>query len=245
VGLRTWLDTVESTQSLAVARARAGGAPGDAFIARSQTKGQGRLDHAWVSPVGGLYLSVLAPLPPVSAGLVPIAVGAEIARVLEMALQVQLRVKWPNDLVTVDATGRARKVGGILVDRVDAPPSPVVVVGVGLNVEGPVERFPAELRSRIAFLSELSGATLRRDALADLVLQSVDSGICALDTPKGRRIVVARARARLYGRGQHVKLDGHPAGVLDELADDGALWLADEGRRTEVRAGDLVVLEQP
>ena len=53
------LDACESTNDEALRRAHAGASHGAAVAAVRQTLGRGRRGHVWVSPPGGLYLSVV------------------------------------------------------------------------------------------------------------------------------------------------------------------------------------------
>ena len=53
-----------STSDEAKALAMAGAPHGTVVVAREQTAGRGRLDRAWWSPAGNLYLSVVLRPPP-------------------------------------------------------------------------------------------------------------------------------------------------------------------------------------
>jgi BirA family biotin operon repressor/biotin-[acetyl-CoA-carboxylase] ligase len=119
---------VDSTQRLA-REAAVGGAPhGTAFVASAQLAGRGRLGRSWQSEPGqNLLLSVvLRPDVPVAEAPL-LSLGAAAG----LAITFDLRVKWPNDLMSADG----RKVGGLLAeldvrgDRVG-----FVILGLGLNV---------------------------------------------------------------------------------------------------------------
>lgn len=123
----TLLDEVGSTNDEALALGRDGAAHGMAVAARSQTAGRGRRGHAWASPPGNLYLSiVLRPCvsPTRLAGLAG-ACGLGALHVSDEAL-----LKWPNDLYA-----RGRKLAGVLVEAArDDSGEPFAVCGVGVNV---------------------------------------------------------------------------------------------------------------
>jgi BirA family biotin operon repressor/biotin-[acetyl-CoA-carboxylase] ligase len=108
-----------------------------AVSADSQRAGRGREGRAWQDPPGaGLMLSVGR------RGPLPLSVLEELPRrvadaVLEAVDAGRRHVVWkaPNDLVS--AAGGA-KVGGILVDaRTTGEQVDQVIVGIGLNVDGP------------------------------------------------------------------------------------------------------------
>jgi BirA family biotin operon repressor/biotin-[acetyl-CoA-carboxylase] ligase len=101
-------------------------------LADEQTAGRGRHGRSWISPPGGLYLSVLL-RPNLAAGraaLLPLAVAVAACEALE-ELGLRARIKWPNDLVVAD-----RKLGGILVEASsDGSRLEAAVVGIGVNLE--------------------------------------------------------------------------------------------------------------
>lgn len=230
-----------STQTEAVRRARAGAPAGTRVVARRQTSGRGRLDHRWVSPEGGLYLSLILRSPREDASLLPLAVGARIGRALADRYGLRLALKWPNDLLVVEA-GRARKVGGILVDEVDSPSlGRAAVIGVGLNVSTSPSAFPPEVRSQVVTLAQLVHRAPSLDDVEELVVSAARSAVEALGEPGGSETVLAECRAALHGVGRRATVDGTLSGVITALGEEGELWLATPEGPVAVRAGDLVV----
>ena len=134
------LDACESTNDEALRRAHAGASHGAAVAAVRQTLGRGRRGHVWVSPPGGLYLSVV--LRPGGAAreclrAIPVAAGLGALDACRALGATAPRLKWPNDLV-VPGPGGACKLGGILVElclrpqaAVDAGDAADGVAGVG------------------------------------------------------------------------------------------------------------------
>ncbi len=234
---------LKSTQARALAWARAGAPSGAAVVADAQTGGRGRLDHTWASPPGGLYLSVILRAPRTSPLLLPLALGATVADALA-PFAAGLALKWPNDLLAVTPGRPPRKVAGILVDMIDRPPlGPALVAGVGVNVAAPAEAYPEEIRPHIVQLSELAGRSVAVREVESRVLPAVRGAPEALDSPEAAARLIARLRAALYGRGRRARLDGRPAGVIAEVADDGALLLADGPTMVRVVAGEVAVEE--
>ena len=232
-------DELPSTQDRALALARAGAPPGTRVVARRQTAGRGRLDHVWASPPGGLYLSVVLPPPVAPTSLLPLAVGAALADELTRRWGVRPRIKWPNDLLVEGPASSARKLSGILVDRLAAP-HPALVAGIGVNVApvsadalvGPIPPVAlADVVSPCPPLPEVE------EAAASAALAAAEG----LGAPVGTAELLARCRALLYGVGRSATVDGVPAGRIAALADDGALLLDRAGARRAVRAGDVRV----
>jgi BirA family biotin operon repressor/biotin-[acetyl-CoA-carboxylase] ligase len=239
---RVAFESIDSTQREAVRRARAGAPAGTVVVAIRQTAGQGRMDHHWESPAGGLYLSVVTDLPTSTPSLFPLAIGVELRRALAERYGVELSLKWPNDLVTLDERGRLGKVGGLLVERVERVPlPPVAVVGVGVNVRGSRDGFPNDVRNRVVFLSELTESfpTLRQHE--PLVLEAIDRALDRLRTSSEAAGMVAEYQRHLAGLGELVRVDGQTAGILRGVAEDGTATIEAGGEVRRVVAGDLEV----
>ena len=116
-----------------------GASHGTLVVAGAQTEGRGRAGRVFVSPPGGVYLSLLlCPQPDAPGDVTAVTAAAAVAaaRAVETLCGRQLRIKWVNDLYW-----QGRKVGGILteglLDMESGRPSHVVV-GIGLNLRTPV-----------------------------------------------------------------------------------------------------------
>ena len=131
-----------------------------AVIALQQTAGRGRLGRSWVSPCGGLYLSVMLGLGATAAAVAAAGAAAVVApeklaslsplvalavrEALQGFTSQEIRIKWPNDLLTSHG-----KLAGILVELKPAGSIPgnwgsgegeqLVVIGMGINVVKPDE----------------------------------------------------------------------------------------------------------
>ena len=211
------------------------------MVARRQTAGRGRLDHAWVSPLGGLYLSLVVRAPRSDASLLPLAVGARIGRALQERYGIRSVLKWPNDLLVVD-DGTPRKVCGILVDEVDSPTlGRAAVIGVGLNVSTALSAFPPEVRARIATLAQLVRPTPSLREVEELAAGAAESAADALGHPGGNEAILGECRSALHGVGHRATVDGTLSGVIAALGEEGELWLTTASGPVAVRSGDLVV----
>ncbi len=114
-------ERTQSTNDLALAAARNGGAHGTVFAADAQDAGRGRRGRHWECPSGmGLLFSVLIrpdKIPPEAAGWVPLVAGLSCAQALASISGTlgNVNVKWPNDVILpcVAAPGW-KKLGGVL-----------------------------------------------------------------------------------------------------------------------------------
>lgn len=126
----TLLDQVDSTQDWV--RRNLSHLPDRTVVtARSQSGGRGRLGRGWVSPVGGLYCSILfrpAPVPEF-APRVSLAMAAVLVRLLQSS-GIAACVKWPNDVLAGSG-----KIAGIIAEA-GGHPEPWLILGVGVNLAG-------------------------------------------------------------------------------------------------------------
>ena len=127
-------DSLDSTNSELMRRARAGQVQPTLLVARQQTAGRGRLGRQWLSGTGltdadgesaSLTFSLGLPLAPASWSGLSLAVGVSIAA----SLHPELRLKWPNDLWL-----HQRKLGGILIETAALDEGRQAIVGVGINL---------------------------------------------------------------------------------------------------------------
>jgi BirA family biotin operon repressor/biotin-[acetyl-CoA-carboxylase] ligase len=133
--------TIQSTNTRALALADTGAIGGTVVWANQQTMGRGRRGREWHSPPNqNVYLSIIL-RPKVPAVLAPqftLDAACAVADALDQVFQSSgVRLKWPNDLVIVDEKEEQRflKLGGILTElRTRDTVVDALVVGVGLNL---------------------------------------------------------------------------------------------------------------
>lgn len=244
MGPRYQYESLASTQTHAIAKARAGAPPMTRVVARTQWEGRGRMFHRWASPAGGLYLSVITEEPARRLSLFPLALGTEIAGDLAERFAVHPVVKWPNDLLIVTPGRPVRKLGGILIDRVTPDAGPVrLVVGVGLNVQVDPTELPPDVRDRAVSLADLTTPVPTVEMIEELVVGAIARTGAQLRSEVGAERALKRCQESLYGVGRRVRVDGAPVGVLTGLAEDGAIRVENGGAAIVVRAGDLLVEE--
>jgi len=175
-------DSVGSTNDRARELAAAG-ASDVAVVADGQTASRGRLDREWVSPPGGVWLSVLLrpAAPPAHAPAYTLAMAVAVTRACRES-GVDARIKWPNDVLVGDSreteTGAAerggRKLCGILTEMEgEADRVSWLVVGVGLNANVDPTDLPASADAT-SLLAE-RGEPVDRRVLVQRVLEEFDA----------------------------------------------------------------------
>jgi BirA family biotin operon repressor/biotin-[acetyl-CoA-carboxylase] ligase len=251
------VDETGSTNADVVELARSGAAAGFVLIAEHQTAARGRLDRSWSAPArSGLTFSVLlrpaditpevmpdlqvglpplasVAVPPAKWSLLPLVVGVGVASALRRVAEVDVGLKWPNDLMIGD-----RKVGGILAETVDDS----VVVGVGLNVSLRDVELPVPTAISLA----LVGASCTdRDTLLRAVLRGIGDAYLAWRRVggDGERGALPRYRELCVTLGRDVRVDlgsGSLEGRAVDVGPDGSLVVETAAGRRSVTAGDVV-----
>lgn len=242
MGPREFHPEISSTQDRAVELGRSGAPEGTRVVALRQTRGRGRLNHVWASPEGGLYVSIVLKVSPEHVTWLPLALGARLAEEFHEQYRAPFSVKWPNDLLVATPSAPARKVAGILVDRVEGPPEVAVeVAGIGVNVtNGPAE-LPAGVRDRAVSLAELVRPPPTVDAVEAVVVRSAMQAANGLHGPGEAEATRALCRRSLFGVGRRATVDGRDAGTIVGLGDEGELLLDRGSERVAIRAGDVRV----
>lgn len=224
-------DRIESTNARARERAETGDE--DVIVlADCQTGGRGRLDRAWDSPSGGIWLSALVcpARPPAEAPIYTLAASVAVVDAVE-SVGVDAAIKWPNDVVVV-ADGAERKLAGILTemagehDRIEW-----LIVGIGLNANVDVASLPEGATSLRALVGDVNRRELCQ-CLLDRFWELLSRPDAVLDA----------WRDRAWTLGQHVSVEtgGETVvGTAVAVTYPGTLVVETTGgERRQITAGD-------
>lgn len=230
------LDTVDSTQEEAFALAASGAPDGTAVTAESQRAGRGRRGRVWVDePGASLLVSVIMRprLAPARRPLLSIAAGLAVVAAARTAAGVEARLAWPNDV----HAGEGKVAGILLESRGDSRGGPIVVAGIGVNVNQLA--FPAELARRATSLRLAAGRPIDRGALLAALLHGLAGWRARLEE-EGFAPLRAAWLSASDTLGRTVTAADGATGLAVGLDDDGALLLADGARRWRVLAGEVM-----
>ncbi|GIU85342.1 MAG: biotin--[acetyl-CoA-carboxylase] ligase [Acidimicrobiales bacterium] len=245
-----WVSETGSTNDDLLVEAERGAPEGLALAADVQTAGRGRLGRRWESPRGAsLLISVLLrPGVHVSHGFALVAASALAMRgAVREVCEVEVDVKWPNDLVVRASRGGGwRKLGGILAESVTADErldALVVGTGVNCNWQGFV---PDELADVAISLDALCGGEVDRELLAVTYLTELERLLIrAAQTDLGEVTKSWKEASVTIGRDVVVDLGAGRSirGVAEDVDDLGRLRVrSDDGVLHEVAVGDVVHL---
>lgn len=123
-------DELDSTQDYANALPTTESVHGTIVIARKQNVGKGRIGRSWISPEGGLWMSIVI-RPDFSLDNIiftQFIAALAVADAIQQATNIRSRLKWPNDVLINE-----KKVCGILVDVILEGKDKKIVMGLGLN----------------------------------------------------------------------------------------------------------------
>jgi len=257
--VKVHLEEVDSTNTYLRDKIREGEYSHAAVSADSQVGGLGRLGRRWVSPAGGLYLSVAAPVQEQVPTLFGVAVGVAVVEVLQAHFaeaSSTLGMKWPNDLIVYTEDGDEFKVGGILGEFLhDAPGKPHVLVGVGLNVNTLISKAEIEETSGAltpGTLKDLLGSALDlvalREALISQIIKRFDRLVGSgqsLEKSKLELLEVWKKYTLTLGREVRVHQSNGVVleGFASDIDNDFALLLTSkDGSTQSIQVGDCVHL---
>ena len=144
------------------------------------------------------------------------------------------------------AYGAARKLGGILVERVETPAGPAAVVGLGLNVSLRRDELPAAHATSLV-LEHAKAAdrdTVLRAILRELERWYTDWSVTAGDPMASGLLSAYAASCATFGRRVRVELPGGEPVVGDAvgLDGDGRLLVRTADGERAFGAGDVVHL---
>ena len=238
-------EEVGSTNDVARDEGRRSGARTLTVVADRQTRGRGRAGRAWDSPLAqGLYLSTYARLDwlPERATHLTLAAGLAVRAALDASCGVAPALKWPNDLLAPDGSGR--KLGGVLTEtRSDGGRIVDAVIGIGVNLTTPAGGWDVDAVARPCALEEFARQVPDARTLAPLVARALEAELQALSRDEAD--VVARARAAMPLWGRRVRGEQGSRlleGTAKDLAPDGGLVIRlDSGAEVIVHAGDVRV----
>jgi BirA family biotin operon repressor/biotin-[acetyl-CoA-carboxylase] ligase len=237
-----YFSEIGSTNTYARRLAEQGAREGELVIAESQTDGRGRLGRHWVSPPNvNLYISfVLRPkLPPARAPQITLMAAVALAETLQFFLPVPPSIKWPNDIIV-----NGKKLAGILTEvNCGTDSVEFVILGIGVNVNYPVDLMPEEIRQRAtSVLVERQNKVSREDLLWRLI-QDLERCYGEIEE-NGFAPLAPRWEAYFGLRGQRVRielLDEVMFGTAKGIDQDGALLLEDDHCELQrVIAGDVI-----
>jgi BirA family biotin operon repressor/biotin-[acetyl-CoA-carboxylase] ligase len=232
---------LESTQKKAESLANAGAPHGTVVASKSQWGGRGRFSRRWVSPPGGLYMSVLLrPRRRKSLELFTLVGALALVLAVEDVAKVGAELRWPNDVMV-----GGKKLGGVMaLASYEGQDPEYLVLGMGLNCNASEEDLGAGRRDRVALI-DLVGRKFELESMMLGVLRRLEN-LSELWESGADDEIIARVRKHMGTLGRRVVFalkDGRKgSGVAVGIGAEGFLIL--EGPKAVLRQDQLLRLRE-
>ncbi|SDT84141.1 biotin--[acetyl-CoA-carboxylase] ligase [Desulfobacula phenolica] len=223
---------LESTMDKARAIAKKDAPHLSVVIAENQTTGRGRLNRKWFSSKGGLWFTlILKPdTPPPLAYIYNFAASLSLSTSLKRLFDVNVSVKWPNDLLLND-----KKLVGLLSEmETRGDMVEFVNIGIGINVNNQPQKYEPKAVS----LKDVLGKPVSRKLILETFLHDFKSRIQVIDCHK----IIDLWKEQTSTIGSRVRIetlkDMHE-GLAVDVDETGALMLQDStGEIKKIIYGD-------
>jgi BirA family transcriptional regulator, biotin operon repressor / biotin---[acetyl-CoA-carboxylase] ligase len=237
--------TTDSTQNLAILLAEKNpSSDGVVIIAGQQKSGRGRQNRKWLSPMGGIWLSVVL-RPRISTSkitLLPFAAALAVCDAIKKTTQLDAKLRWPND-VTISG----KKVAGILIDiSMEAKRINYAVVGIGINANVDSSAISSYLENgiKVTSLSDELGHKMNILGLTKVVLERLEYYYIELKHCVPHTIIEKWKKNSdiLHQKVAVVQNNTTIQGIAADLNDDGSLLIRiDDRENINIVASDIHV----
>jgi BirA family transcriptional regulator, biotin operon repressor / biotin---[acetyl-CoA-carboxylase] ligase len=146
---------------------------GMVIIAEEQTGGIGRMGRAWISPSGGIWITVvLTPRIPIDrVFMITMAGSVALARAIRKEFDIGALIKWPNDIFIGN-----KKVAGLLLElAAEADTVHYCLLGMGIDVNVPIDQFAPALQKEITSISAEVGHEVDRATFLARLLKEFEN----------------------------------------------------------------------
>ena len=241
-----YFDVIDSTQNQALKMANESKNHGTIIIAEKQTGGKGRSGRRWISPKGGIWISIiLQPKLDISIiTLFPIAASLALSYAIEKTCKISPELKWPNDL-----TVKGKKLAGMLVDAsFESNRIVSLVLGVGINFNVNVKEIEKILKNTpnyygVASLNKQKNKTTAIKLIQSFLLEL--EKIYELLNTKQTKKIISEWTKRSSTIGKNVEIDtinGKIKGEAIKIDYNGALLIRNKDKTDKIITGDIVHL---
>jgi len=209
------------------------------IIAEEQTGGVGRMGRAWISPSGGIWITiVLKPAIPVDhIFMVTMAGSIAVVRAIRKEFNLGALIKWPNDIFIGN-----KKVAGLLLEL--SAESDVVhycLLSIGIDVNVPLKNFEPALQNQVTSICAEVGHEVDRASFLARILNEFESHYHLLEGGEYEAIIREwkSLSCTLENRVQIRTLKKSFEGDAIDIDEFGALIIRkDNGKLERVIAGD-------
>lgn len=247
---------IKSTQQLALflAETNIKNEHGTVIIADEQSEGIGRGKKKWVSPMGGLWMSlIIQPRIEIDKiNMLSVISAISVCETINEILHLKTYIKWPNDILIND-----KKLAGILINTsINNNKIDYIVIGIGINIKVDIEKIklfidpnnilPSEVTS---LQQEIEGKRIDRLILMKHLLGKIEVYLSLLEHDKFHKKIIEIYKNLLNTVGKRITvyqegLKKYSGLVLDIDNTGGLILERDDRLREIIYSGEITIRKE-
>ena len=247
---------IRSTQQLAISFAETNitNENGTVILADEQYDGKGRGNKKWISPKGGLWMSLIIK-PRIELdkiNILSLIAAISVCEAINETSNLETRIKWPNDIVIDD-----KKIAGIIIDSsINDSNIDYVVIGIGINMTVDIIKIDLSLASSdplpqkvTSIQNENKEKCIDRFLLLKQLLKRIEYYLFLVENEKEKRkiIEIYKKLSNTLGKSIYVygkDIKGYYA-IAKDIDIDGGLILKRENKILEkIYCGEISIREK-
>ena len=247
---------IRSTQQLAISFAETNitNENGTVILADEQYDGKGRGNKKWISPKGGLWMSLIIK-PRIELdkiNILSLIAAISVCEAINETSNLETRIKWPNDIVIDD-----KKIAGIIIDSsINDSNIDYVVIGIGINMMVDIIKIDLSLASSdllpqkvTSLQNENKEKCIDRFLLLKQLLKRIEYYLFLVENEKEKRkiIEIYKKLSNTLGKSIYVygkDIKGYYA-IAKDMDLDGGLILKRENKILEkIYCGEISIREK-
>ncbi|MBN1300372.1 MAG: biotin--[acetyl-CoA-carboxylase] ligase [Melioribacteraceae bacterium] len=213
--------------------------PGTVVLSEYQLQGRGRKQRDWTAAkeqalTFSILINNLVNIKNVQ--LLTLGTSVAVVQAFENLYQLDVNVKWPNDVLVED-----KKIAGILVESITKGNKlEKVVVGIGINVNQP--NFSGKFNIRPTSVRMELKKQVSRERLLSEVLNLFEEMLQNLKNNKQKVLNDWKSRSRLIGEKiRIVEGDAEKYGIFEDIDNNGFLMLKTREGVETILTGDVSI----
>ena len=215
---------------------------GTTVIAEIQTNGRGRLGRNWISPKGGIWMSIILypNITPEEVSLITLAAATAVCTVIEQLYNVYPCLKWPNDIIL-----NGKKICGILTEGSIGPDGlDYAILGIGLNLNFDNSNLPEEIKNLASTVISETGINFETEEVLRLLLLELNKAYKSFLFDREKILRLWESYSTTLGQNVSVVFDNRTiTGTALRITGEGHLvvFVDETGEEIEVDSGEVSI----
>jgi BirA family biotin operon repressor/biotin-[acetyl-CoA-carboxylase] ligase len=235
-----FLDECPSTNDVGREYAIEGAPHGLLIVSESQSAGRGRHGRDWISPRGGIWMTLILRPPAITLTPeeLPLIGALAVARSIHLELSIDAKVRWPNDVV-VDGS----KVAGVIAESQQEGNSvEFVLLGIGVNANFESHKILEKVHATT--LMDTRGSPIDCSALICKILLEVEDLLGHAASDRVQLLELLRKHDYSGGRRIRIALEKQTIeGIFVDYESIGEVKIATNGQSFTVNTASVLSAE--